>query len=716
MKTLLRVFFLTVFFLPGILNAQCPVLNFGPDTTICVGTAITLNAENPGATYLWNDGSTTPQLTTFFEGEYSVEVTLNGCVARDTIYVQQGAVIFADFNYSQNTTCSPFLTQFNEFSQACSGSVVDWTWNFGDGTFSKENNPLHSYAVPGDYLVTLTVKNNNGAIYSAQQTLTIDGNMTPVVDLGNDSTLCDGNIKILSAGNTGAQFLWSTGETTQSISVFDGGKYKVSVTNNGCTAEDSMNVVSLPVLWSDFVFTKVSDCLPVKYQFTDKSSSCDGNITDWFWEFGDGSTSTSQNPMHEFAADGQNAVKLTISDNNGNSIRRSKKVNIQSSTATVNIGPDTTICFGSSVTLNAGNPGYTYLWSTGETTQQITVMDDGNYSVVIQNGGCEAKDTVTVKTSASITTGWTYSRDGECLPVPVHFSDTSKVYCGQTITGWSWDFGDGNYSTEQNPVHEYISADSFLVKLTIHTSNGSNGSKTTRIGISNTLYQLDMPSSITVCTGQSANVDAGITDAEYLWTPTFGVSDPSVRNPSITPLINSWYTVQVTKCMVNLRDSVYLVVDSLPKPFVSQSGNILKCAEAPVYQWYRDGKKIGGAKGKTLRIDRQGYYSVMVSNKSGCERQSDTRFCIPQSRDEDNEETNVKCSPNPAHGTVSILLSDIPEQPAKVVVYDGHGSGLYKTYIRNHVNTLSTMKLTAGLYFVEITISKKKRILPLIVQ
>ena len=77
---------------------------------VCDGTAITLDAENPGATYLWSDGSTTPQLETFFEGEYSVEVTLNGCVVSDTIYVAQGPVIQADFSYLQEGTCSPFVT------------------------------------------------------------------------------------------------------------------------------------------------------------------------------------------------------------------------------------------------------------------------------------------------------------------------------------------------------------------------------------------------------------------------------------------------------------------------------------------------------------------------------------------------------------------------------------------------------------------------------
>src|SRR5688572_277227 len=185
MKTMLRVFFLTLLCAPQFIKAQCPVVNFGPDTVICVGTAITLDAENAGATYLWSDGSTTPQLETFFEGEYSVEVTLNGCTVSDTIYVAQGPVIQAGFSYFQTGSCSPFITEFTEFSQACSAGIIEWTWDFGDGSTSTLRNPVHTYALPGDYDVSLTVKSSKGASYTAQETISILGTVTPVVNLGS---------------------------------------------------------------------------------------------------------------------------------------------------------------------------------------------------------------------------------------------------------------------------------------------------------------------------------------------------------------------------------------------------------------------------------------------------------------------------------------------------------------------------------------------------
>lgn len=716
MKSTLPVFFLALFCSPLMLKAQCPVVDLGPDTVICVGTSITLNAENNGASYSWSDGSTGASMQTFFEGEYFVHVTRDGCTVSDTIYVQHGAVIYADFSYVQSTSCSPFTTTFTEYSQACNGSVVEWTWDFGDGNTSTSRNPVHDYAATGNYTVTLIVKKNSGAVYSTQQVVAITGNMTPAVNLGNDISLCEGTNAVISAGNPGASFLWNTGETTSAITVFDAGEYSVAVTKDGCTAHDTVTANSVPELWSDFTSAKVSDCLPVTYQFEDKSTACESTITDWFWEFGDGSTSTDQNPQHPFQNDGQYIVKLTVFDNFGNSIRRSKKITVTSTTVSVDLGNDTTICFGSSLTLDAGNPGYTYLWSNGQTTPQITVWDDGNYSVTIQKNGCVAKDTISVTTSASVTTRWNFSKSGDCLPVTVSFTDSSEVYCGQTISSWHWDFGDGTTSSEQHPVHIYQTADSFLVRLTVTSSNGSVSGRSQIIGITNTPPVPDLPQEVTVCANQTFTLDAGVEGAEYAWTPVSQVSDATIQDPVIKPSSSTWISVTVRKCQTDVTDSIYVIVDSLNKPGVIQQGNMLQAGPAAAYEWYRDGQKIANASQSTLRMDRQGYYSVKIFNASGCSRQSDPLFFMPRSRTEKDDDVVVRCSPNPSHGAFNILLSRTPEKGAEVRIHDLYGKVLFHLQLRDHVTPLNMHGKAKGLYFAEISIDNKKRILPIILQ
>lgn len=539
----------------------------------------------------------------------------------------------------------------------------------------------------------------------------------PNATLGNDTSFCEGSALTLTAPTSGATYLWSTGETTQSITVFDAGEYHVAVTLSGCTVADTIAVASEPTIWSEFTYEKTSDCLPVTYAFTDLSTACGGSIAGWLWEFGDGLISTDQHPQHEFANDGQYVVKLTVTDNNGNSIRRSKRITVTSITASVYLGADTTICFGSGLTLDAAHPGYQYLWSTGETTQQITVFDDGEYSVVITNGSCQATDTIRVTTSTSISARWGYETGEACLPVSVKFTDSSSVYCGQTITGWSWDFGDGTYSNEQHPVHSYNSADSFLVRLTVTSSNGSSTGRSRWLIINNTEYKPDLSAELKVCSGESLQVDAGVANAEYLWTPSFGVSAVTSRNPFIKPMVDAWYTVNVTKCMVQHSDSVYIIVDSIDKPVVIQHNNNLKAKHAAAYEWYRDGQKIHGAERSHLRIDRQAYYAVRIYNASGCWRESDPVYFLPKSGKEISlEDIIIKCSPNPTNGPFNLLLSAVPAEPAVVSVYNRFGIVLYKTNIKGHATPLNIPGASRGLYYVEVAVGTKKRILPLIVR
>lgn len=714
---MLRLCFLAFLISPKVLQAQCPTVDFGADTTICSGTSITLDAGNPGATYLWSDGSTSQQLETFFEGEYWAEVTLNGCTVRDTIYVAQGPVIQADFSYVQTSSCSPFVVDFSESSQACSASIIEWSWDFGDGTTSANRNPSHIYASTGDYLVKLTVKSSKGAIYTAQQIVNVTGSVSPVVNLGSDRNLCFGNELVLNAQNAGANFLWNTGETTQSISVFDGGMYSVAVTVNGCVASDTINITSVPVLWSDFTFQKVSGCTPVKFRFTDNSSACESTITSWYWEFGDGTTSTEQNPEHDFATVAQFNVKLTVTDDNGNSIRRSKRVTVTASSFSVDLGKDTTICFGSTVLLDAGVANATYLWSTGETTRTINAADDGDYFVTVQSSGCTASDTVHVNTSASVLNRWSFTVSDSCLPVNVKFSDSSVAYCGQAVQSWLWDFGDGTFSTEQHPNHDFTTSDTFVVKLTVTTTSGAASTTNKKVAVNNSVHAVNIPSQLKVCTGEQVLVDAGVTSADYTWGPAFGVADIKAQQAMIAPIITTWYYVDVLKCSVNVRDSVLIVVDSVAKPEIWQEENFLTTTKANAYDWYVDGVKIEGARGNRLRIDRQGYYAVKAMNKSGCGRTSVPRFFMPVSGNEKaGNEIRIKCSPNPGKGVFKVIISEVPAGQVPLIVYDRFGRTLLTTRVTGNVTSINLERVSRAVYYVELRMNNKKKILPVVIQ
>jgi hypothetical protein len=212
-------------------------------------------------------------------------------------------------------------------------------------------------------------------------------------------------------------------------------------------------------------------------------------------------------------------------------------------------------------------------------------------------------------------------------------------------------------------------------------------------------------------------IDAGVPAAVYTWSPSFGVGDVHARVTTLKPMINSWYRAEVEKCMISVIDSVYVIVDSIKKPEMTQSFNTLSATAANGYEWYRNKVKIDQANERTLRIDRDGYYSVEIINKSACERMSDPQFFMPYSgKEADPELVRVKCSPNPSNGKLNILISDVSDNPAKVTVYDGYGRILFASYTAGNITPLNMLKQSKGLYYVEVNINNKKNIVPVVIQ
>jgi PKD repeat protein len=134
-------------------------------------------------------------------------------------------------------------------------------------------------------------------------------------------------------------------------------------------------------------------------------------------------------------------------------------------TPSVDLGANGTYC--DELTLDAGNPGSTYLWSTGATTQEIVVTTTGTYSVTVTNpaSGCSVTDDITATIEYSPTAGFTYTATG----LIVNFTSTSTG--GAT---YSWNFGDGATSTVADPSHTYTAPGVYNVTLTVTNACGSD--------------------------------------------------------------------------------------------------------------------------------------------------------------------------------------------------------------------------------------------------
>ena len=245
----------------------------------------------------------------------------------------------ADFSATPTSGTEPLTVAFTDLSTSYDG-IVSWLWNFGDGQTSTEQNPSHQYTQDGVYTVTLTV-----------------------TEADTDSDLA-----------TKAGYI-TVSDTTPA---------------------------------ADFSATPITGPEPLTVAFTDLSTSYDG-IVSWLWNFGDGQTSTQQNPSHQYTQDGVYTVTLTVTEADGDSDLETK-------------------------------------------ADYITVSDT----------------TPAANFSATPTSG--------PEPLTVAFTDLSTSYDG--IVSWLWDFGDGQTSTQQNPSHQYTQDGIYTVTLTVTEADADHDSRT----------------------------------------------------------------------------------------------------------------------------------------------------------------------------------------------------------------------------------------------
>ena len=193
-----------------------PLVNLGPDRSICAGTSTVLNAMNSNSTYVWSTGATSSSISASTAGTYSVQVT-NACgTSRDTIQI---GVINTPTVYLGPDT---LICQNSVLQLRADSADVSYLWSTGSTSQSI------NVVVPGTYSVT--VSNTCGA---ATDLITI-GNLAPIqVNLGPDRGICSGESVTLNAGTSNASYSWSTGANTPSITVSNPGTYSVNV-NNGC--------------------------------------------------------------------------------------------------------------------------------------------------------------------------------------------------------------------------------------------------------------------------------------------------------------------------------------------------------------------------------------------------------------------------------------------------------------------------------------------------
>ncbi len=209
------------------------------------------------------------------------------------------------------------------------------------------------------------------------------------------------------------------------------------------------------------------------------------------------------------------------------------------------LGDGGNYCGITELTLDAGNEGSLYLWSTGDTTRTINVTESGEYSVVINNGFGAAFDTISVTFVPQITAEWE-------VPEIVLCSNTDAVFTDLTegAAEWEWDFGDDSSSNLQNPSHSYMDSGDFNVSLIVTSEFGCKDTLNTSIQVSS-INAAIYPISDLNCVGESIDfIDESDDAVQWLWDFGNGVTS-TLANPTMTYLSPDIYIVTLQVNNIN---------------------------------------------------------------------------------------------------------------------------------------------------------------------
>lgn len=224
--------------------------------TACPGSPVTFTALGTASDWWWDlgDGTTgltgTPVIHTYnAPGEYTVMLIgtdENSCNFADTAYVSVTIIdppdVEAMFDWNATSDCQGSSAEF--FNMGTPG--MDYSWQFGDGSSSTTTNPFYAYPGPGTYDVTLTVTDPIcGGTATITQTIELEVPSIEI-ELPPVASICDGVSILVDAGPGFDTYNWSTGATSQSITVSQAGTYWVIVTDGICVGTDTVVVALQP--------------------------------------------------------------------------------------------------------------------------------------------------------------------------------------------------------------------------------------------------------------------------------------------------------------------------------------------------------------------------------------------------------------------------------------------------------------------------------------
>lgn len=577
----------------------------------CFGTAngaiaLQVSGGSGAHSFNWSDAATTQDRTLIMAGIYDVTITdMSACSTTASYTVTEPAAISITTAIS-NVSCNG--NSDGSIDITATGGSLPYNFVWADGPISEDRTTLSA----GTYTVNLT--DNNMCTASATATINQPAALAISTTKTNGTCATGGSISISITGGTGIPtYSWSNNETTQNISNLSAGTYTVTATySNGCsiTASDSVAGTS-PVA---ITHTKVDNTIC----FGDSAGSIDltvtggtGNYT-YAWSNGANTEDISNLTARNYF--------ITVTDAGNCSATALIKI-LQPSPVTLSTARNNVSCLSTAndgavdLTVTGATPPYTYLWNTSATTEDLSNLTTGAYSVTVTDANsCSTSTALTIVQPSTIVITATKSN------VLCHGGNDGSI--SVSATG-----GTGNYTYNWNIAPSAtqlsnLSANNYVLTVT-DTISGCRATRSINVGqpaVLQTLHTITNPSCFSGNNGSVAlNTFGGMQPYSYTWSNaantatasnlTAGIYSVTITDSNACSITASYTLTQPTQVVANVTtgNTCYELNNGFAA--VNVSGGI----GSYTYLW------ANGDTTQQINNLSDGSYAVLVKDSSNCQ-------------------------------------------------------------------------------------------------
>ncbi len=582
---------------------------------ICVGGSATLEAlpfaGTAPYTFAWDQGLGTGAIHTVSpttNTTYTVIATdANGCSTSNiiTLSVSTSGGMTVEIESNPSSLC---VGESSDLTALVSGGTqnFNFAWDNGLG-----NSSTHTVSPMLSTSYTVVVTDAGNCIAEASINIQVDDLPNPIIT-GNNS-ICAGQFTTLDAGDGYSSYNWSTGESSQTITVSQAGIFSVDVEDgNSCigTAEIEVTVNAGPDILISATEEFICEGQEVELEAIGINAASPFSVS---WDNGLGN-----GPIQSVSPYQTTTYTATLID--ANSCETSSQITLfVSGEMDLEIAAaSTTLCYGESTNLSAvlsgGLSGYTYIWNNGlgnSATHEVSPTETTNYTLTVEDAyECTVSAVVTIEVIPELNP----VINGNLV---LCAGESSVLDAGEGYSTYVWNNG------EDSQIIEVTEAGMYSVELI--DENGCTASAEVEVVVNDELLPVIVGLS-SICSGESTTLDAGIGFTNYMWSTGDTSQTIEVSTAGI-------YSVQVDNgATCSGDDSFELIVNQSPVATASSTGPYCDGSDIQLsveafqnYTWTGPNNFFSDVQNPiliTAGTSAAGNYTVVVQDANGCSAES----------------------------------------------------------------------------------------------